>query len=411
MPTRPVLSADFDAHVGRSAFLGLSALLRRAFSGEDVSQMGPELIERAQRDSDPYAMLDLSTVLQLHYQRDAALTVLAEALKTQVLYRVAGKGQAGALRILALKSPGDLMSNTPFECLLDAQDVTVDVLYVQAGSPLPDTLPDHDVLLMAIGESDRNAAVLGELAETLAQWPRPVLNPAACVPRLARDAASARFAEIAGVVMPSTVRCARQLLQRVAEGETLGLTQEETFPLIVRPLGSHAGAGLDKVDGPTQLAAYLAEHDDAQYYVAPFVDYASPDGLFRKYRVVMIGGQPHLCHMGISRHWMVHYPYDEMVSHAARRDEEQQAMRDFAQAPRGLAARHREAFDAFDYWGMDCAETQQGELLVFEVTNAMVIHAMDPADLFPYKQAQMKTVFDAFYRMMLSRAGRPAPGA
>lgn len=92
-------------------------------------------------------------------------------------------------------------------------------------------------------------------------------------------------------------------------------------------------------------------------------------------------------------------------------------MRDFAQAPRGLAARHREAFDALqqaiglDYWGMDCAETRQGELLVFEVTNAMVIHAMDPADVFPYKQAQMKTVFDAFYRMMLSRAGRPAPGA
>lgn len=417
MPTRPVLTADFDAHVGHAPFMGLSALLRRAFSGEDVSQMGPALIERAQRESDAYAMLDLSTVLQLHYQRDAALTVLAEALKTQVLYRVASASLPGALRILVLKSPGDLMNNTPFECLLDVFDVTVDVLYVRAGSPLPDALPDHDVLLMAIGESDRNATVLGELAETLAHWPRPVLNSPSCVPRLARDAASALFAGIPGVAMPRNVRCAREVLQRVATGELApGGAEQAAFPLIVRPLGSHAGAGLAKVDGPALLADYLAEHDYPQYYAAPFVDYASPDGLFRKYRVVMIAGRPHLCHMGISQHWMVHYPYEEMVTHAARRDEEQQAMRGFGLAPAGLAARHRAAFDtlqqaiALDYWGMDCAETTQGELLVFEVTNAMVIHAMDAADVFPYKQAQMKTVFDAFHRMLQDRAGQSASG-
>jgi len=414
MPTRPVLSADYDAHVGHGPFLGLSALLRRAFSGEDVSQLGGALIERAQRDNDAYALLDLSTVLQLHYQRDAALTVLGEAVKTQALFRVAQGREAGALRILALKSPGDLMSNTPFECLLDGYDVTLDVLYVSAGSAWPAQLPDHDVLLMAIGESDRNAALLAELAVTLAAWPRPVLNLPAHVPRLARDAASALFATVPGVVMPHTVRCARTILQSMAAGQlSAEVSDAEAFPLIVRPLGSHAGAGLAKVDDAAQLATYLAEHDYAQYYVAPFIDYASADGLFRKYRVVMVDGRPQLCHMGISKHWMVHYPYEEMVTHAARRGEEQQAMQHFLLEPAGLAGRHRAAFAALqqtiglDYWGMDCAETAQGELLVFEITNAMVIHAMDPADIFPYKQAQMKTVFDAFYRMLEARASSP----
>ncbi len=68
MPMRPVLSADFDSHVGHVPFMGVAALLRTAFAGGDVSELGAQLIERAQHN-DQYALLDLSTVLQLHYQR------------------------------------------------------------------------------------------------------------------------------------------------------------------------------------------------------------------------------------------------------------------------------------------------------------------------------------------------------
>ena len=42
------------------------------------------------------------------------------------------------------------------------------------------------------------------------------------------------------------------------------------------------------------------------------------------------------------------------------------------------------------------------------VTSAMVIHAMDRVDLFPYKQTQMKTVFTAFHRMLEQMARKDA---
>ena len=45
---------------------------------------------------------------------------------------------------------------------------------------------------------------------------------------------------------------------------------------------------------------------------------------------------------------------------------------------------------------IDCAETHDGELLIFEIDHAMVVHAMDPEDLFPYKQAHMLKVKNAF---------------
>jgi len=405
MPMRPVLSADLTSHVGHAPFLGVSTLLRRAFSGEDVSVLGAGLIERATRDDDIYALLDLSVVLQLHYQRDSALIVLGEALKAQVLFRLRQGRNPGALRMLILKAHGDLMSNTPVECLLDEFDLTLDVLYVGPDLAWPEVLPDHDVLLVAVGESDQNRPLLEHLSEALAEWPRPVLNPPAHVGRLARDAASARLEGMPGVVMPRTVRVTRSALQQLADGtlEVGALLAQGAFPLIVRPLGTHAGAGLAKVEGPAQVARYLQEHAQDQFYLARFFNYASPDGLFRKYRVVMVAGRPYLCHMGISQHWMVHYPYDEMMAHESRRGEEQAAMAGFEQ---GLAARHSAAFAALqaamglDYWGMDCAETADGKLLVFEVTSAMVIHAMDRVDFFPYKQAQMHSVFKAFHEML-----------
>ena len=50
---------------------------------------------------------------------------------------------------------------------------------------------------------------------------------------------------------------------------------------------------------------------------------------------------------------------------------------------------------------IDCAETTAGRLLVFEVASSAVVHAMDSAEIFPYKKPQMRKVFDAFCVMLL----------
>ena len=57
-----------------------------------------------------------------------------------------------------------------------------------------------------------------------------------------------------------------------------------------------------------------------------------------------------------------------------------------------------------EYVGIDCGETPAGELLIFEVDSGMTVHAMDPVDIFPYKQPQMRKVFRAFRQMLMNRA-------
>jgi glutathione synthase/RimK-type ligase-like ATP-grasp enzyme len=410
MPSLPVLDPAFNAHASAAPFIGLSALLRKAFSGGDVTELGAGLIERAVQQSDLYALLELSNVLQLHFQRDAGLAVQAEALSAQRLYRIARAQRSDALRLLVFKAAGDLMSNTPFECLLDDFDLTIDVLYVAPGVPLPAVLPDHDVLLVAVGESDSNQEVLAELAGLLEHWPRPVLNQPALIARLSRNVACATLAAAPGVMMPGTARISRAALEQLAAGALAATALAGSdFPLIVRPVGSHAGSGLCRIERAGALPAYLQEHAEAEFFLAPFVDYASADGLFRKFRLVLIAGQAHVCHMGISQHWMVHYPYEEMIADASRRAEEQKLMATFAD---DFAHRHAAALMAIqqgiglDYWGLDCAETPDGRLLIFEVASAMVIHAMDREDIFPYKVPHMKTVFAAFYQLLERTAGQ-----
>jgi hypothetical protein len=207
------------------------------------------------------------------------------------------------------------------------------------------------------------------------------------------------------------VRLPRGALERLASGEAgVGeLIPGAAFPLIARPVGTHAGQGMEKLDSPPVLAAYLAERGEAEFYLAPFVDYASPDGLFRKQRIAFIAGRAFPSHLAVSEHWMVHYLSAGMAEDAERRAEEAEWMGRFDE---DFAVRHADAFAALhrrlglDYFGIDCAELSDGRLLLFEADVAMIVHDLDPEDVFPYKKPAMRRLFAAFQAELKRIAGQ-----
>jgi glutathione synthase/RimK-type ligase-like ATP-grasp enzyme len=186
------------------------------------------------------------------------------------------------------------------------------------------------------------------------------------------------------------------------------------FPVIVRPRGSHAGNGLARIDDAAALTRYLDEHDGELFFISRFVDYASADGLFRKYRVVFVDGRAYACHMAIAERWDIWYLNAGMMESAAKRLEEETFMRTF---DIGFGRRHQTALSAMadriglDYFTVDCAETKDGSLLIFEADNTAVVHNMDSPELFPYKPPQMRKIFDAFAAMLGRHAARLAERA
>jgi hypothetical protein len=401
------MSADAAA-----SLVGFAALLRMAVGEVDLLPLQTALIERASSDRDDAGTRwDLSLVLQLTGHRDFALQVQAEALQMQQCFHLPAPAGPTGFRLLAIMGPGDLMANTPIECLLDGTDVALDLLYVGPGLAFPSSVPDHDAVMVCVGENDDNRPLLASLARVLRTWPRPVLNRAEDILWLSRGGVCARLENVPGVAMPVTARTPRATLESMAAGSRPPATASpDEFPILVRPVGSHAGQGLVKIDRPSEIAAYLRGRPEVEFCLTPFVDYRQPDGLFRKYRIALFDGRPFLCHLGISEHWMIHYANAGMAESADKRAEEARVMATFDE---DFAWKHAGAFRAIhermglDYLAIDCGESTGGRLLVFEVDTSMVIHAMDPVELYPYKQPQMRKVFAAFREMLASRtAGR-----
>lgn len=390
-------------------FLGLAPFLRMNIAGTELLPLGQKMLSEADPASDDANYwLNLSLVLLCLGQRELGLAVQAQALALQRVYELRASQQPASFRLLMLMAPGDLAANTPLECLLEDSDIDLLFYYVSPGNPLAEPVPAHDAVLVALSEDEANREYLDALEEALRNWPQPVINAPQCIPRTGRAAASALLQDIPGLCMPPTASVSRADLLAVAN-DTASLDKllaGGAYPVILRPVGSHAGRDLGRIDNAGELIAYLAKVADGQFFLSPFIDYRNADGLFRKFRIALIDGRPFACHMAVSSDWMVHYVNAGMYEDATKRAEEGAFMAGFP----AFAERHATALQAIyqrsglDYLCIDCAETPDGQLLIFEIDHAMVVHAMDPAAMYPYKQVHMQQVRDAFRDFLFRKA-------
>ncbi|MEI6722328.1 MAG: RimK family alpha-L-glutamate ligase [Betaproteobacteria bacterium] len=400
---------------GLPPYIGFAGLWRLEISGLEIARLGPMLEARIARNPlDAEAMMDVATlsILTLNPEnRAAAFAMQARALAIRRIYTIPASREPVGLRVLAIASAGDMTSLTPLDCLLEGADVELQMLYALPGEGIPADLPPHDLVFVAIGESPANRPVLAKVSEFTRRCGKPVLNAPESILRLSRDRVARMLREVEGVAMPATAGVARNALEEVASGarDVAELLEDGAFPIIARPLDSQGGKDLDRLEGPGALSAYLARTPGDAFFVSHFVDYSGHDGYFRKYRVVMIGGRAFACHMAIADRWMIHYVNADMDASSWKRGEEARFMDEFDS---GFASRHARALSGIDaqlgldYYAIDCAETRDGELLVFEADTAMLVHAMDPADLYPYKSAHMRKIFEAFRGLLGTAAAR-----
>ncbi|MFZ1989942.1 MAG: hypothetical protein WAW96_09245 [Alphaproteobacteria bacterium] len=390
--------------------LGVARLTKLAYAGNDLTPIWTELRERVMRDpTDAGALMDLSVIAQLTGNAPFGEFCQQQALAARRLYRLAQPGPA-KLRVLALCAAVDIGGNTPLDFLIQDSDVDLATLYVVPGADTPADEPfwDHDIAFVAVPDSDKTRPTLAAISKMLEAWPRPILNRPDRVPLLERDRFFKLLNSAPGIAIPPTLRVERAQLTAVAQSGALPDELEHgAFPLIIRPVGSQAGRGLEKIDDAAALAGYLARLEDEAFFLSPFVDYSGTDGLYRKYRIAFIDGRPFPCHMAVGADWSLWYLNAGMEADAAKRAEEEQFLLAFDQ---GFGARHSEALAEIahrvrlDYFGIDCAETKDGKLLLFEGDIAMIVHDMDSPEIFPYKVPAMRRLFDAFIQMLHERA-------
>jgi len=392
--------------------IGMAKLAKMAFDGIDLRPQWAELIAKLLNGTaDAGEGIDLSLIAQLLGDKEAGLAIQHEVLLSHQLFRSPCATKNPRLRVLALAAATDMGSNTPIEFLLEESGIELMMLYVIPEAGLPSPLPEHDIAIVVASDSEDCRTALRKIDAAAPSWPRPLLNSPRLVSSLDRDKLYRLLDGIDGLEIPATFVVTRERLDDVAQSpeELQDIATDLAFPVIIRPRGSHAGSGLAKIDDAAELRRYLDGREGELFFISRFVDYSSLDGLYRKYRVVFVDGRPYACHMAIADRWDIWYLNAGMSQSAEKRLEEEAWMRTFDFA---FARRHQGAFDAIadrvglEYFTVDCAETGDGSLLIFEADNTAVVHNMDHAHVFPYKPAQMRKIFDAFAAMLVRHAGQ-----
>jgi hypothetical protein len=392
--------------------IGKAPIVRAIYERSDISPLWDSLLARISANlADAAAFLDASIILHAVGEQDKAIISQKTALEITRKYRIQNGSGIGP-NVLVFVTAGDFMANTPIEFLLEDSNASILLYYVDADTKDLKDVPEHDVAFVAVGESAANLPVLEHLERLLRDWVGPIMNNAPRrVMELSRDGVAEAFKDEPSILAPATVRVPRSAIEKLAseEIEIESILETNSFPVIVRPVGTHAGEGMEKISTPSDLSAFLNSRVESEFYITPFIDYSGEDRKFRKQRIAFINGQAYASHLAVSDHWMVHYLNANMAEYEDRRAEEASWMANFE---RDFALRHAHAFDALhrglglDYFAIDCAELADGRLLLFEADVAMIVHSMDPENIFPYKKKAMRKLFAAFEDALANRVQR-----
>lgn len=227
-----------------------------------------------------------------------------------------------------------------------------------------------EALVNMVTDPDVCSIALQQLALIAREWGATCFNPPAAVRATTRDGISRMLQGLPGVIMPRTIR-----IRPRRPGDVFAAVREAGlgFPCLARIPGDHGGVSLVQLaHDQDEEALCTIPWGGRELYLTEFVDFADPDGRYRKVRIAVVGDRFFPRHLLVGDQWLLH---------AGRRDpasgeEEARFLETFEAA---TAPQIREAVEAImsrvrlDYYGIDCSIRPDGRLLLFEVNPSMDI--------------------------------------
>jgi tetratricopeptide (TPR) repeat protein len=220
---------------------------------------------------------------------------------------------------------------------------------------------DRDLIVNCIADPDIHSDTL-RVAEHVARLARrPVINPPEFIQRHTRDATARCLQGISQLKVPQTVRTTARP----------NAPAPFPFPFIARVCGTQTGITMELINNPTEFDSFLQSHDSRNIYLTEFIEFRSTDGLYRKYRIRVVGDEFLPNHLFVDTGWNVHGTGSrEFMSGEPDLLEEERA---FLSGPPTHLDIFREIHERIgvDFYGIDYSILPSGCVVFFEANAAM----------------------------------------
>ncbi len=262
---------------------------------------------------------------------------------------------------------------------------------------VPITLtPETHLLVNQMAEPDSHSVVLERLVHLTTQYPEiPVFNPPHSIMQTRRDLLAESLQDIEGLVVPRTLRIQPRSSQAVFGAiDAASLS----YPVILKAAGQHGGKQTVLLKGPEPEALYPVALDGRPYYLIDYID-SAVNGVYQKFRLVMVQGRVYPHHFRTSDQWLVHF-------HSAQTymDQQQayytQEMNFFKHFERDILPQVQAPLKALyerlplDFVGIDACLLPDGQLLLFEANANMLIFRTQQLKL-PYFEPVVAQIREA----------------
>lgn len=239
-------------------------------------------------------------------------------------------------------------------------------------------LPKTDILINSITDADSTLKSL-EIAGKITSFVKrkhpniPIFNEPSKVLETTRDKIYKKYNALKGLYIPKVIRIKPESAAQVVE---LAKKQGLNYPFLMRPCGMHESKNLNliKSKADNKLLERYA-YDGTEYYLTEFVDYKSEDGLYRKARLLIIGGKICPRHYMTGEEWMVHGDLHE--EYMSKHIETKKAEINFINNYRKMISEESlnsmmELYkrSGLDYLGFDFAIRPDKSILIFEINPA-----------------------------------------
>ena len=251
-----------------------------------------------------------------------------------------------------------------------------------------DTNPEQDIELNDIhavfnhiADADTHKTTLGKADNFYksVSGKVPFFNPPANIRKTTRDNIYQLLQEIDKLRVPKTVK-----IQPRSPSDIYNTIEKEDFkfPVIFRQAGDHGGISTIRIEDTTE-EFYAFPLDERDYYLTQFVDYVDEDGIYAKYRLIVVDGEVFLRHVIIGKEWMVHATnqLDEKESKSYKMLTAKRFHREIKPAIQPIITEIYHQL-GLDYFGIDCHIDKEMNLLIFEINANMNVFTINENSVF-----------------------------